>query len=135
MQKKRKVKSQLQLNSYLLKLICTETNLLPKHRKLVYCVGIPVVENTQIRYIYKNMKYNQINVCLFTSSTPGLRSLSPQLTIVRKTFESEENQDDFLPSVMTCVNYLKLPDYTSLQVMRDKLGVASREGQFSFHLS
>ena len=34
----------------------------------------------------------------------GFRSLNPPLTIVRKTFESTENPDDFLPSVMTCVN-------------------------------
>ncbi|XP_075426312.1 E3 ubiquitin-protein ligase TRIP12 isoform X2 [Ascaphus truei] len=65
----------------------------------------------------------------------GFRSLNPPLTIVRKTFESTENQDDFLPSVMTCVNYLKLPDYSSLEIMREKLLIAAREGQQSFHLS
>ncbi|KAL8586262.1 hypothetical protein ACOMHN_003777 [Nucella lapillus] len=65
----------------------------------------------------------------------GFRSLSPPLTIVRKTFEAGENPDDFLPSVMTCVNYLKLPDYSSLDIMRDKVHTASREGQLSFHLS
>ncbi|ELW71238.1 putative E3 ubiquitin-protein ligase TRIP12 [Tupaia chinensis] len=65
----------------------------------------------------------------------GFRSLNPPLTIVRKTFESTENPDDFLPSVMTCVNYLKLPDYSSLEIMRDKLLIAAREGQQSFHLS
>ncbi|XP_036174724.1 E3 ubiquitin-protein ligase TRIP12 isoform X23 [Myotis myotis] len=65
----------------------------------------------------------------------GFRSLNPPLTIVRKTFESTENPDDFLPSVMTCVNYLKLPDYSSLEIMREKLLIAAREGQQSFHLS
>jgi len=65
----------------------------------------------------------------------GLRSLNPPLTIVRKTVESTENADDFLPSVMTCVNYLKLPEYSSSDVMRARLGVAAREGQLSFHLS
>ncbi|KFO21893.1 Putative E3 ubiquitin-protein ligase TRIP12 [Fukomys damarensis] len=65
----------------------------------------------------------------------GFRSLNPPLTIVRKTFESTENPDDFLPSVMTCVNYLKLPDYSSIEIMRDKLLIAAREGQQSFHLS
>ncbi|OWK12731.1 hypothetical protein Celaphus_00014967, partial [Cervus elaphus hippelaphus] len=59
----------------------------------------------------------------------GFRSLNPPLTIVRKTFESTENPDDFLPSVMTCVNYLKLPDYSSLEIMREKLLMAAREGQ------
>ncbi|XP_013778614.1 E3 ubiquitin-protein ligase TRIP12-like isoform X4 [Limulus polyphemus] len=65
----------------------------------------------------------------------GFKSLSPPLTIVRKTFDPNENQDDYLPSVMTCVNYLKLPDYTSIEVMRKKLEIAACEGQHSFHLS
>ncbi|KAF1461494.1 E3 ubiquitin-protein ligase TRIP12 [Pygoscelis adeliae] len=65
----------------------------------------------------------------------GFRSLNPPLTIVRKTFESTENPDDFLPSVMTCVNYLKLPDYSTIEIMREKLLIAAREGQQSFHLS
>ena len=67
----------------------------------------------------------------------GLRSLTPHLTIVRKTADSSSSNsaDDFLPSVMTCVNYLKLPDYSSREVMRGKLMQAMGDGQLSFHLS
>ncbi|CAG9769753.1 unnamed protein product [Ceutorhynchus assimilis] len=65
----------------------------------------------------------------------GFKALSPPLTVVRKTLEPNMNPDDFLPSVMTCVNYLKLPDYSSLEVMRNKLKVAASEGQHSFYLS
>ncbi|CAN7997409.1 unnamed protein product [Ixodes pacificus] len=65
----------------------------------------------------------------------GFKSLSPPLTIVRKTFEPNENPDDYLPSVMTCVNYLKLPDYSDAKVMRERLRIAASEGQHSFHLS
>ncbi|KAF6033615.1 TRIP12 [Bugula neritina] len=65
----------------------------------------------------------------------GFRSLNPQLTIVRKAFSASENPDDFLPSVMTCVNYLKLPDYSSVDIMRSKLDTAASIGQLSFHLS
>jgi E3 ubiquitin-protein ligase TRIP12 len=36
---------------------------------------------------------------------------------------------------MTCVNYLKLPDYSSLEVMKKRMSVAIREGQGAFHLS
>lgn len=36
---------------------------------------------------------------------------------------------------MTCVNYLKLPDYSSLEVLRERLIVAIQEGQGAFHLS
>merc|ERR1712137_1108878 len=76
----------------------------------------------------------------FVSGSPrlpvgGFKSLSPPLTVVRKTMEANQNPDDFLPSVMTCVNYLKLPDYSSLDIMRRKLAIAVREGQHSFHLS
>ena len=56
-------------------------------------------------------------------------------TVVCKPSEAPFTSDDYLPSVMTCVNYLKLPDYTSMEVMREKLGVAIREGQGAFHLS
>ncbi|XP_006820136.1 E3 ubiquitin-protein ligase TRIP12-like [Saccoglossus kowalevskii] len=65
----------------------------------------------------------------------GFRALSPPLTIVRKTFESNESADNFLPSVMTCVNYLKLPDYSNKDIMESKLRIAVMEGQQSFHLS
>lgn len=36
---------------------------------------------------------------------------------------------------MTCVNYLKLPDYSTPESLRERLGVAMREGQGAFHLS
>lgn len=65
----------------------------------------------------------------------GFKALSPPLTVVRKALEPNMNPDDFLPSVMTCVNYLKLPDYSSIEVMRDKLRLAASEGQHSFYLS
>ncbi|XP_066255069.1 E3 ubiquitin-protein ligase TRIP12 isoform X1 [Euwallacea similis] len=65
----------------------------------------------------------------------GFKALSPPLTVVRKTLEPNMNPDDFLPSVMTCVNYLKLPDYTTVEVMRKKLNIAASEGQHSFYLS
>lgn len=65
----------------------------------------------------------------------GLRSLNPPLTIVRKSFEPPLCADNYLPSVMTCVNYLKLPDYSSREIMTSKLKLAALEGQRSFHLS
>jgi E3 ubiquitin-protein ligase TRIP12 len=65
----------------------------------------------------------------------GFKRLNPPLTIVRKAIDPPLNPDDFLPSVMTCVNYLKLPDYSSQEVMREKLHQAASEGQQSFHLS
>lgn len=65
----------------------------------------------------------------------GLKALSPPLTIVKTISDDSKDSDNHLPSVMTCVNYLKLPDYSTIEVMREKLDVAVNEGQHSFHLS
>jgi E3 ubiquitin-protein ligase TRIP12 len=83
----------------------------------------------------------------------GLKGLNPPLTIVRKNFTgssgtpsagntpSSLGQDHLqvapadLPSVMTCVNYIKLPPYTSLQEMKARLKFAIDEGSGSFNLS
>lgn len=62
----------------------------------------------------------------------GFKALNPPLTIVNK---SSENPDQYLPSVMTCANYLKLPDYSSLDIAKKRLLFAMSEGQGSFHLS
>lgn len=65
----------------------------------------------------------------------GFKSLTPPLTIVRKTMDNNQNPDLYLPSVMTCVNYLKLPEYSSREVMKTKLKMAASEGSMCFHLS
>ena len=56
-------------------------------------------------------------------------------TVVCKPSEHPYCSDDYLPSVMTCVNYLKLPDYTGAESLRKQLFTAMREGQGAFHLS
>ncbi|CZS96676.1 related to rat ubiquitin ligase Nedd4 [Rhynchosporium graminicola] len=76
----------------------------------------------------------------FTTGSPklpigGFKSLTPMFTVVCKPSEPPYSSDDYLPSVMTCVNYLKLPDYTDLEVMRRRMGTAIKEGQGAFHLS
>ena len=70
-----------------------------------------------------------------TSDYLGFKSLTPMFTVVCKPSEPPYTSDDYLPSVMTCVNYLKLPDYTDLDMMRKRLHTAIREGQGAFHLS
>jgi len=76
----------------------------------------------------------------FTTGSPklpigGFRSLTPMFTVVCKPSEPPYTSDDYLPSVMTCVNYLKLPDYSSIEIMKKQLFTATREGQGAFHLS
>ncbi|KAJ8767008.1 hypothetical protein K2173_012517 [Erythroxylum novogranatense] len=89
--------------------------------------------------------------CKFVTGAPrlppgGLAVLNPKLTIVRKHSSSagnvasngtlpSESADDDLPSVMTCANYLKLPPYSTKEIMFEKLLYAINEGQGSFDLS
>jgi E3 ubiquitin-protein ligase TRIP12 len=65
----------------------------------------------------------------------GFKALTPMFTVVCKPSEPPYTSDDYLPSVMTCVNYLKLPDYSGLDVMRRRMNTAIKEGQGAFHLS
>ncbi|KAI0091468.1 hypothetical protein BDY19DRAFT_983799 [Irpex rosettiformis] len=80
------------------------------------------------------------NFLQFVTGSPklpigGFRGLNPHFTVVRKAHESPLAADDYLPSVMTCVNYLKLPDYSTKAVMKERLLTAMQEGVGSFHLS
>ena len=65
----------------------------------------------------------------------GLARLTPRLTIVQKRPEDDVSPDAYLPSVMTCANYVKLPDYSSKEIMRERLLTAINEGQGAFYLS
>uniref|UniRef100_A0A1D1XK93 HECT-type E3 ubiquitin transferase n=1 Tax=Anthurium amnicola TaxID=1678845 RepID=A0A1D1XK93_9ARAE len=89
--------------------------------------------------------------CQFVTGAPrlppgGLAALNPKLTIVRKHSSTattttsngagvSDSADDDLPSVMTCANYLKLPPYSTKEIMYKKLLFAISEGQGSFDLS
>uniref|UniRef100_K1RA79 E3 ubiquitin-protein ligase n=1 Tax=Magallana gigas TaxID=29159 RepID=K1RA79_MAGGI len=64
------------------------------------------------------------------SSLPpgGLANLHPRLSVARKN-ETETSY----PSVNTCYHYLKLPEYSSEEILRDRLLTATREKQFHFN--
>ncbi|GIX65870.1 E3 ubiquitin-protein ligase, putative [Babesia caballi] len=71
----------------------------------------------------------------FCTGTPvlpkqGFGGLRPLMKVVKKGNDTSE-----LPSVMTCSNYLKLPDYRSDEQLRTKVMQAIVEGQGSFYLS
>ncbi|KAJ8291152.1 hypothetical protein GJAV_G00021980 [Gymnothorax javanicus] len=59
----------------------------------------------------------------------GLANLHPRLTVVRKV----DATDASYPSVNTCVHYLKLPEYSSEEIMRGRLLAATMEK--GFHLN
>ncbi|XP_071795349.1 E3 ubiquitin-protein ligase HECTD1-like isoform X3 [Asterias amurensis] len=65
------------------------------------------------------------------SSLPpgGLSNLHPRLTIVRKV----DANDSTYPSVNTCVHYLKLPEYSTEEILRERLLSATYEK--GFHLN
>jgi E3 ubiquitin-protein ligase TRIP12 len=65
----------------------------------------------------------------------GLTALQPRLTIARRVCEKGEEPDSALPSVMTCTHYLKLPPYSTKEVMREKLLLAIHEAQEGFLLT
>jgi len=79
------------------------------------------------------------NFLFFLTGSPrlpigGFKSLHPKLTIVRKD-TAEGSPDDYLPSVMTCVNYVKLPSYSSFDITLIQVKRAISDGLASFHLS
>jgi E3 ubiquitin-protein ligase TRIP12 len=80
-------------------------------------------------YLLRAIRRTTLNICT------GFKSLTPMLTVVCKPSEPPFTSDDYLPSVMTCVNYLKMPDYSDEKIMKEKLLIAIKEGQGAFHLS
>lgn len=83
---------------------------------------------------------DQQRFVIFATGSPalplgGLRNLHPRLTIVRRTPEGGRSPNETLPTVMTCTNYFKLPEYSSLEITRKQVMYAVREGQGCFHLS
>lgn len=70
----------------------------------------------------------------------GFKNLKPKMKIVRKNEgtwapsggdlslqSSNSNRDNpnlFLPSVMTCQNFLKIPDYSSYEILKERFDVA-----------
>ena len=61
--------------------------------------------------------------------------MNPKLTIVKRVFDQNVLPDDYLPTVMTCQNYLKLPEYSSYEILEKKLLLAMKEGSREFSLS
>lgn len=65
----------------------------------------------------------------------GFKNLKPVFTVVLKHSEGDLKPDNYLPSVMTCANYLKLPNYSSPDILEERLMTAVNEGSGAFLLS
>ncbi|KFD55832.1 hypothetical protein M513_03271 [Trichuris suis] len=86
-------------------------------------------DSPQIRWLVDLMaSYNETerrDFLQFMTGSPrlpvgGLKNLNPPFTVVRKHCD-DGNVDSQLPSVMTCVNYLKLPEYTTPEALSERL--------------
>ena len=96
--------------------------------------------NDLIKYMISLDKDEQKKFLIFTTGASrlpfgGFKALSPKLTVVKKTTIGNENPDNFLPTVMTCQNYLKIPEYSSFEIFKEKFNLAMNEGSNEFHLS
>jgi hypothetical protein len=65
----------------------------------------------------------------------GFKMLHPKLTVAKRIIPEGANPDDYLPSVMTCQNFLKVPQYSNYETLKAKFDYALKEGQNSFTLS
>jgi E3 ubiquitin-protein ligase TRIP12 len=70
----------------------------------------------------------------------GFAGLKPPLTVVKREIAKDAEDkpipnDQVLPSVMTCANYLKLPEYSSAEVLQERVAFAVAEGKNAFLLS
>ena len=111
-------------------------NLKPEHG---YTKGSRIF-NDLIKFMCKLDKFGQRQFLIFTTGTSrlpigGFKALSPKLTIVKRTFDNTQYPDDYLPTVMTCQNYLKLPEYSTYEILESKLFTAMKEGSKEFNLS
>ncbi|KAL6947155.1 hypothetical protein ACO0QE_002027 [Hanseniaspora vineae] len=75
----------------------------------------------------------------FATSSPrlplgGFQKLRPKLLIALKPPADNCSPDNTLPSVMTCVNYFKLPQYSDIDIMRKRIlqAITEGSGEFSF---
>ena len=72
----------------------------------------------------------------FTTGCPrlpigGFGALTPPLTVVRKSYGG----DSHLPSASTCTHYLKVPEYSDFEAMKEKFRVAILDGSLGFLMS
>ena len=96
--------------------------------------------NDLIKFMINLDKNQRRQFLVFSTGCPrlpigGFKNLYPKLTVVQKYCEENSNPDDYLPTVMTCQNYLKIPEYSSYKIFENKMLLAMKEGCNEFNLS
>ena len=65
----------------------------------------------------------------------GFKGFHHRLTLSRKDPEKNRKADDYYPSVSTCFLFIKIPDYSSFEVFKERFLTAIENGQQGFGLS
>jgi len=93
-----------------------------------------------IKYLSELDSKMQRSFLQYTTGSPrlplgGFADLKPKLTVAKRITVENENPDKFFPSVMTCQNFVKLPEYSSYKILKQKFDYTLHEGQGPFTLS
>jgi E3 ubiquitin-protein ligase TRIP12 len=80
------------------------------------------------------MGFIKRNDFVFNVFYSGWKGLSPPLTVVRANPPPPLSPSDFLPTVSTCFHYLKLPEYSDKEILKEKL-LAAIESKSRFHFN
>jgi len=98
-------------------------------------------ESPEIRYLFEVIsEYDNHHKKLFLrfvtglSRIPigGLEALTPRISVIKK--DTELTADSVLPTASVCTSLLKLPLYSSKEILRNKLTLAIEECQNSFYI-
>lgn len=102
-------------------------------------------QSEQIRFLFEiilEMEYDKqllfFQFITGNSRLPvgGLAAIYPPLTVARRVADDQYiNEDEPLPTVLTCTHYFKLPAYSTKEIMRNKLMIAIADGATNFSLS
>ncbi|KAJ2552270.1 Ubiquitin fusion degradation protein 4, partial [Coemansia sp. RSA 1933] len=104
-----------------------------------YSLTSPTVQ-MMVRFLESLSVAERRDFLRFSTGSPrlpigGFRALNPPLRLVLKANEPPLMPDNYLPSVMTCNNLIKMPMYSSFEVLKNRWNQAVSEGCHSFHLS
>jgi len=129
-----------------LKLLCGEQELWKERSQIEnniqftgYTLGCKPVQ-WLIELMMSLNKEGQRNFLEFTTGATnlpvgGLSALKPKLTIVKSMVRRNRKPDDMLPSCNTCFHNLKLPEYSSKEILVAKCRMALTHGRYSFDLT
>mmetsp|Transcript_18004 Transcript_18004/g.26978 ORF Transcript_18004/g.26978 Transcript_18004/m.26978 type:complete len:1896 (+) Transcript_18004:97-5784(+) len=110
--------------------------------KYVKCSQGYSLESQAIRFLFQILSQMdgkcQRKFIRFLTGCPRLpagqlSSLRPPVTIVRVPWS--QNNPNALPLASTCTNYLKLPDYPAMELMRERINYSIHECPHGFQLS